>query len=80
MRRKPGVRKDKISSNGPYSLSHLPTHTHTTVQWGNTEQETARDETTLQMESQWGQCFTAWRPWLHERHLKCLGQKITGNV
>lgn len=55
-------------------------HTHTTVQWGNTEQETARDETTLQMESQWGQCFTAWRPWLHERHLKCLGQKITGNV
>lgn len=78
MRRKLGMRKDKISRNGPCPLSHLPTPT--TVQWGNTEQETVRDETTLQMESQWGQCFTAWRPWLHERHLKCLGQKIKGNI
>lgn len=57
-----------------------PQHTHTTVQWGNTEQVTARDQTTLQMGPQWGQCFTAWRSWLHERHLKCSGQKITGNI
>lgn len=43
MRRKLGVRKDKILSNGPCPLCHLPTRTHTQLCSGETQSKKQLD-------------------------------------